>query len=330
MSSNLKAYLAEKYMSGPKADAILAKVGGQKKKKRKTEKTPTAPVAETKSMVVDDDSGWGDESKDAEDDIAEAVVEKDRGFKKRKVAPGEEGNAGWITVQEGILDEIKREQAERERTPPPTVDEQPMIVDATGGAVTFSGGLVTAKDLKRVMPQSGASELEEANKATAEEVARAQETVYRDTSGRKIDTKAAKAEAARLKREREEKEAKKMEWGKGLIQKEEEEKRRQELEKQKDMPFARRADDKEMNEELKAKELWNDPAAAFLTKKKSKGPRRPEYTGPPPPPNRFGIKPGYRWDGVDRSNGFERKLFQSLNERKRKTNESYQWSVDDM
>ena len=32
---SLKAYLAEKYMSGPKADAILSKVNPPKKKKRK-------------------------------------------------------------------------------------------------------------------------------------------------------------------------------------------------------------------------------------------------------------------------------------------------------
>jgi hypothetical protein len=33
---------------------------------------------------------------------------------------------------------------------------------------------------------------------------------------------------------------------------------------------------------------------------------------------------------LDRGNGFEKKLFQSQNSRKRKGAESYQWSVDDM
>lgn len=93
----------------------------------------------------------------------------------------------------------------------------------------------------------------------------AQETVYRDASGRKIDMKLARAEAARKKREKEESEAQKMEWGKGLVQREEQEKRRAQLEKNKSLPFSREANDKELNEELKAREMWNDPAAAFLT-----------------------------------------------------------------
>ncbi|KAJ7129018.1 Pre-mRNA-splicing factor of RES complex-domain-containing protein [Mycena crocata] len=304
--SNMKAYLAEKYMSGPKADAILSRVAPQKKKKRKAA-TAAAPVTPS-GFVMDVDGGWGDVAKEETEDVEEAVVATDRSFKKRKVAPAEEGS-GWATLQPGIKDE----------TPPP--DEQPQVVEET----PFVGGLVSAQQLKKALPQSHV-----APAATEEEMALAQETVYRDATGKKINTKAARAEAARLKREREEKEAQKMEWGKGLVQRDEAEKRKQELEKQRGKKFARYADDADLNEEMKAKELWNDPAAQFLTKKRARGPRKPEYNGPPPPPNRFGIKPGYRWDGVDRGNGFEKKLFQSKNEKKRKGLESYQWSAEDM
>lgn len=227
-----------------------------------------------------------------------------------------EAESSWVTLQQGTGAAIKEE------SPPPAADEQPQVVETS-----FVGGLVSAAQLKKVLPQNQMAKSED---LTVDEIARAQETIYRDATGKKIDTKAARAEAARLKREREEKEAQKMEWGKGLVQREEQEKRRLELERQRGKAFARHADDKDLNEELKAKELWNDPAAAFLTKKKAKGPRKPQYSGPPPPPNRFGIKPGYRWDGVDRGNGFEKKVFQSANAKKRLGAESYQWSAEDM
>jgi pre-mRNA-splicing factor CWC26 len=130
----------------------------------------------------------------------------------------------------------------------------------------FRGGLLTTKDLRARLPTSqDRRKGDNGDDDDPEAMAAAQETVYRDASGRKIDMKVEKAEAARKKREREEREAQKMEWGKGLVQRGDAEKRRREEERIRLSGFTRYANDEELNRAQKDQERWNDPAAAFMT-----------------------------------------------------------------
>ncbi|KAG0221568.1 hypothetical protein BGX31_009736 [Mortierella sp. GBA43] len=195
-----------------------------------------------------------------------------------------------------------------------------------------SVGLQSAASVRRDMDRKQREQLDRMRSLDPVKSGRDAETVHRDAQGRKIDRVQEKIEKAEAARREIEKQERYMEWGKGLVQREEEADRKKREEEEKLKPLARYKDDEEMNEEMKDRERWNDPAAMFLTgtKKAKKAARRyPLFQGNIPP-NRFNIRPGYRWDGVDRSNGFEKSYFERINAQKHRAEEAHLWSVEDM
>ncbi|KAI9100379.1 Pre-mRNA-splicing factor of RES complex-domain-containing protein [Phlyctochytrium arcticum] len=158
------------------------------------------------------------------------------------------------------------------------------------------------------------------------------ETVHRSKHGKKVDMAAQKAELMAQRRAREAEEEKNMVWGKGYTQAQQAAKDAKKLAEEESRPLAVYVDDTERNAELQERDRWGDPMAFMIadSKRKKKVQERPKYMGPPPPPNRYGILPGYRWDGVDRSNGFEGRMFKERNERKGRELEAYKWSSEDM
>lgn len=267
--SDLQAYLAAKYMSGAKADAILERSGEdgkRRKKKRRVDAygSSAAPTASTSGgaggfVVDDDDSGWAKEVEEEEykpgalsllslllsglsADFALAVVEERRGQFKAKAKAD-----SWATIRES-------DPALRPPSPTPEPeDEAPAIASVTVEAAP-RGGLQSAADLRAEQERKKAEQERRRLKSQREEEKRRAEarergededdadptaTVYRDATGKRIDMKVRKAEEAKKKRDELEKEMARMEWGKGLVQQEEKERLAREAEKLKNRSFAR-------------------------------------------------------------------------------------------
>jgi pre-mRNA-splicing factor CWC26 len=187
------------------------------------------------------------------------VVEERRGHFKSKASNS------WATVRPSDPSLAPTPSPEPE-------DDLPVVVNL---APVSRGGLQSAADLRAENDRRAVEVAAKKKQAERELKARRaelkedeedpSETVYRDSSGRKIDTKREKAEMAKRKRDELESEMKKMEWGKGVVQKEDKARRKREEEAMKARPIARYADDKDMNNEMKDVDRWNDPAAGFLT-----------------------------------------------------------------
>jgi pre-mRNA-splicing factor CWC26 len=213
-SLSKQAYLAAKYMSGPKADAILANTSKSNSSRKRKPRSPQ-PSSNSAFVLQDNDAPWSSTRVSQNDDdneqpmpLADSTFISDRSFKNRR---RDADGSGWETI--------------RAPTPPPP-DEQPLVVEPETPRIT--GGILGKTELTRLRAKRETSSVPDQ-----------MDTVYRDASGRKIDTKAEKAAAARQKRLQEEKEAQKMEWGKGLVQREEDEQMRQQLELQRAKDISR-------------------------------------------------------------------------------------------
>ncbi|CAL1273407.1 unnamed protein product [Larinioides sclopetarius] len=201
---------------------------------------------------------------------------------------------------------------------------------------TLSGlkaGLQNAATLRKETQDLREREKKQINQLDEVLSGRNAETVVRDRkSGKKRDFDGEYLEKLEKEKKQAELQQKYAQWGKGIEQSESQHQKLSEDLYESTKPLARYQGDEDLEEQLKARIHDDDPMAEYIKKKKKKeiSSEFPEYKGPPPPPNRFGIKPGYRWDGVDRSNGFEKKYFEKLSNSKAVQEEAYLWSVQDM
>jgi pre-mRNA-splicing factor CWC26 len=222
-------------------------------------------------------------------------------------APRRRGNAGSASDSDSDSDAA-----------PPRRSESPTSSTSSSSSSSSLSGLISAEDFQKQQVKLA--------KKKAKELARAEKrrkrsnggngdnvdsgVVHRDGQGNIINFKAKQKEREQAKKHEQHM------WATGKAQRE---KLLNNFEHMKDManaPFAQDANSTTSNREqsLRNRVRVEDPMAQFDTKEEESGggggSTKPKYRGPPGPSNRFGLLPGYRWDGVNRGIGFEQKVIE--------------------
>lgn len=165
------------------------------------------------------------------------------------------------------------------------------------------------------------------------------ETVYRDAEGRRqVHDDATSTDPTGNQRRLQQQT---FYLNQGKLQQQERENVLRERQQLQESSFARTTQDDDLERMKKNAMREGDPMADYQQGGSSQSfsdgksttkdiKNRPIYKGPPAPPNRYQIRPGYRWDAVHRGNGFEEKLLASQFGAQRKKEEAYRWSSADM
>ena len=244
------------------------------------------------------------------------------------------------------------ESAPRRDMPPPhKIGTNPIgAVKKTKMTDGRQAGLTSDVDLAAELVRKKRDEAQRMKEMEPSVSGRGAETIYRDKRGKRLE---GLEELLRQQQGEVKPEVKPLEWGKGLAQKREVEQQKAEYDAEKSKPFARSRDDPELDKLMKDRLRWGDPMAHLV---KTKDPEAmlvdlgatdemkesgfiipqdvPKHSwlkrGIGAPMNRYGIKPGRHWDGVDRSTGFEAQMFKAKAEKQANELEAYMWSVADM
>lgn len=198
-------------------------------------------------------------------------------------------------------------------------------------------GLQSAKALRVETEAFREREKEIFDQMSLEMSGRNAEVVRRDRkTGRRRDMEAEMEKERAKEAKEQERKAIYDRWGKGVKQVDEHRKMREAEHHEMSKPLARYAGDDDLEDHLRKQERDGDPMLAYIREKEREKKRgtgqlvtMPKYQGSYPD-NRFGIPPGYRWDGVDRSNGYEKRYFDVQSKKKASEEEAYRYSTEDM
>lgn len=317
-----------------------------KKKRKNCDDTPPQRKEKNNLRIFDDDIDLSKIKSTIEDDdekldvyfgVAEDKPCVDKVIDDRPMS--QKDNKKWKSINPEENTTTNHKEIKKKPDSDKQIDKKPKILDGTSQK---RRGLATTEELASERKRIKEEEKRLFESLGPEALGKNAKSIYRDKkTGRVRDIEQEREDKKKLneeiKKQQAKQEAKFKDMSKGLKQVEEAKARMNEEQLIMKGTFSTFEDDNEFNKFCKSKELAEDPMLALIKKERAKSCPAEEdkkkkffYNGAPAPPNRFDIQPGHRWDGVDRSNGYEKKYFQRIADKAAVKEEAYRWATEDM